>query len=403
MHCSIVTILLNVAVLAGNIFIPVSSSSAKMDSENGIFLNRALKRPWDSDNLSSDDIRCYCNLPICITTSYMCRTAANGGCFSEVRESADDDDLPARHGCMELLLGDNDKHLKCNLEGGKHNQIRSSTALLRCCQEDMCNHIDNPDNKRFKADSRSRGEGVHSRASQSAEDMHTLHETVIYSSESRPVYPDNGESQDEVWFKAATIAITVCGAIILFVLIVTAIRMLRSDGRGGDTTSKLGTGSGSPSCNGRKIILDFGDAYNQVYGGSSQQSNIKHVPLLKVDDGLPPSYTIYPSPNHHQLQNFQQTTTKVCGDSKNEAQAKKNQIKSLEYTLLPQSCHEGVQKPINTDVATSPAYRDVNLSPTLHGRVRPDIAMDNKTYEKDMLAAVPPNWTNNSTNNSYGV
>lgn len=55
------------------------------------------------NHLLSDDIRCYCNLPICITTSYMCRTAANGGCFSEVKELADDDDLPARHGCMELL------------------------------------------------------------------------------------------------------------------------------------------------------------------------------------------------------------------------------------------------------------------------------------------------------------
>lgn len=241
--------------------------------------------------------------------------------------------------------------------------------------------------------------GDHHRGSQSTEDFHMHHD--VDSGESRPVYPANGESQDEVWFKAATIAITVCGAIILFVLIAAAIRMLRSDGHGMDSASKLGTGS-SPSCNGRKIILDFGDAYNQVYGGSSQQSNIKHVPLLKMDDGLPPSYTIYPPPNHHQLQNFQQNP-KVSSDSKNEAQAKKNQIKSLEYTLLPQSCHEGHQKPINTDVVTSPAYRDVNLSPTPHGRTHPEIAMDNKTYEKDMLTAVPANWTNNPTSNPYGV
>lgn len=51
MHPTIVTILLNVALLTGNIL--VSSSSIKMESENGIFLNRELKRPWDSDNLSS--------------------------------------------------------------------------------------------------------------------------------------------------------------------------------------------------------------------------------------------------------------------------------------------------------------------------------------------------------------
>lgn len=53
--------------------------------------------------LISDDIRCYCNLPVCITTSYMCRTAkALGGCFSEIRET-DEDPETSRHGCVELL------------------------------------------------------------------------------------------------------------------------------------------------------------------------------------------------------------------------------------------------------------------------------------------------------------
>ncbi|XP_059607741.1 uncharacterized protein LOC132255652 [Phlebotomus argentipes] len=371
MHHSFVAILLNVALIAGNMFTPASASSVKMESEDGVFLNRALKQPWE-DSLSSDDIRCHCNLPICITTGYMCRT--NGGCFSEVKESADDDDLPARHGCMHLL---EDKHLKCNLEGGRHQQIRSSTALLRCCQEDMCNHVDTPDNKRFKSDSRAR-EGDHSRGSQAAEEFH--------SSDFRPVAGD--ESHDEVWFKTATIAITVCGAIILLVLIAAAVRMLRSDGRHLDTSLKLATG-GSPGCSGRKIILDFGDAYNQVYGGSSQQ-NVKQAPLLH--DSLPPSYTIYPPPHYHQL-------LKVGGDSKNEAQAKKNQIKSLEYTLLPQSCHEAQQKPINTDVAANPAFRDVNLRPAPHG-AHTDAAVDAKTYEKD---AVPANWTNNSRGSAFGV
>uniref|UniRef100_A0A1B0CJA3 BMP and activin membrane-bound inhibitor C-terminal domain-containing protein n=3 Tax=Lutzomyia longipalpis TaxID=7200 RepID=A0A1B0CJA3_LUTLO len=329
----------------------------------------------------------------------MCKTAATGGCFSEFKETENDDDLPARRGCMELL--EDNKHTKCNLEIGMHHQFKSSFTLLMCCQEDMCNHIDNPDNRRFKSDPRINGEGNQSRGSQSMEDIHhSLHETD--TKELRPVYPASGDNQDEVWFKVATIAITICGAIILFVLIATAIRMLRNDGRGGDTASKLGTGS-SPNCAGRKVILDFGDAYNQVYGGSSHGSNIKHVPLLKVDDGLPPSYTIYPPPNYHQLQNLQHTP-KVSSDSKNEAQAKKNQIKSLEYTLLPQSCHEGQQKPINTEMGINPAYRDVNLSSLPQGRACPEMAIDNKMYEKDMLTSVPTNWTNNSTtNNSYGV
>ncbi|GAB0087820.1 Activin_recp domain-containing protein [Sergentomyia squamirostris] len=390
MYHLIVTIVLSVAVYAGNT--PVSSSSVKMESENGIFLNRALKRPWDSENLSPDDIRCYCNLPICITTSYMCRTAATGGCFSEMKEWSDSDDLPVRHGCLELL-GDNDRDLKCHTDGGKQHQIRTSTALISCCQEDMCNHVDNPENKKFKTDSRGKSQDDYIRKGHKDEDI-----LVSDPGEYRPVSPTSGESQDEVWFKAATISITICGAIILIVLIATAVRMLRSDTRNADSASKLGTCS--PGFSGRKIILDFGDAYNQVYSGNgSQQSNIKHVPLLKVDDNLPPSYTIYPPPHHHQLQNYQQSL-KPSGDSKNEAQAKKNQIKSLEYTLLPQSYHE---KSINTDVGSNPGYRDINLSPTLQGRLQTDNSAENKTYEKDILAAVPPNWTNNSTSNSYGV
>lgn len=51
----------------------------------------------------ADDIRCYCNLPRCVATGYMCRTARStiGGCFSEVRNNNDKSET--RHGCIELL------------------------------------------------------------------------------------------------------------------------------------------------------------------------------------------------------------------------------------------------------------------------------------------------------------
>lgn len=41
--------------------------------------------------------------------------------------------------------------------------------------------------------------------------------------------PDNGYSSADVWFKAATIAVPICGAVILFALIALAIRILRNE------------------------------------------------------------------------------------------------------------------------------------------------------------------------------
>lgn len=50
--------------------------------------------------LSTDELRCYCNLPVCVTTGYMCKSAM-GTCFTEI---VDRGDLSkSRHGCLELL------------------------------------------------------------------------------------------------------------------------------------------------------------------------------------------------------------------------------------------------------------------------------------------------------------
>lgn len=47
-----------------------------------------------------DELRCHCNLPVCVTTGYMCKSS-RGTCFSEI---VDRTDLSkSRHGCIELL------------------------------------------------------------------------------------------------------------------------------------------------------------------------------------------------------------------------------------------------------------------------------------------------------------
>lgn len=188
-----------------------------------------------------------------------------------------------------------------------------------------------------------------------------------------PMIPPSHYNNDsnEVWFKAATIAVPICGAIILFMLMALAIRMLKTDSI--DSPSKLG---GSPGCSSsRKIALDF-------------EANLKNSPLLK---------------SHHNQTNpliFMNPES----DKKNETQAKLNQIMSIQYSLLPQSCHDPLHKPNNTDsgegVCNNNIYRNVNLSLVPSNRSYKDAS--EKIYEKDVLNSVTANWTG-SGSGSYGM
>lgn len=188
-----------------------------------------------------------------------------------------------------------------------------------------------------------------------------------------PMIPPSHYNNDsnEVWFKAATIAVPICGAVILFMLMALAIRMLKTDSI--DSPSKLG---GSPGCSSsRKIALDF-------------EANLKNSPLLK---------------SHHN-----QTNPSIFmnpeSDKKNETQAKLNQIMSIQYSLLPQSCHDPLHKPNNTDsgegVCNNNIYRNVNLSLVPSNRSYKDAS--EKIYEKDVLNSVTANWTGNGSG-SYGM
>lgn len=52
----------------------------------------------------SDDVRCFCNLPACVSTGYMCKSKA-GGCFSDLlgHSKPGSPFYRGRHGCLELL------------------------------------------------------------------------------------------------------------------------------------------------------------------------------------------------------------------------------------------------------------------------------------------------------------
>ncbi len=89
----------------------------------------------------SADIRCYCNDASCVSTGYMCKSAM-GKCYSQL--SYDGDDSRPRHGCAEFL-GQQDRSI-CAAKG---DIIKTRTGpseewpILRCCQDDMCNYLDN--------------------------------------------------------------------------------------------------------------------------------------------------------------------------------------------------------------------------------------------------------------------
>ncbi|KAI9565579.1 hypothetical protein GHT06_009371 [Daphnia sinensis] len=85
----------------------VTSQSIQSDYSSEMYTQ---KRPMETiDDLmnalaqvtkSKDELRCHCNLPVCVTTGYMCKSAM-GTCFSEI---VDRSDLSrSRHGCLELL------------------------------------------------------------------------------------------------------------------------------------------------------------------------------------------------------------------------------------------------------------------------------------------------------------
>lgn len=159
----------------------------------------------DKKDSDADGVRCYCNTAQCVSTGYMCRSPLSGGCYSE---------LPAprrlhhaRHGCVHHLADTNEEALgRCqNLPGPKGPTSSAEHSLLLCCFRDMCNHEDSP--------------LARARLNLTSNDI----DGNAVASERGAAY--NGE----VWFKAATIAVPVCGALILFLLVAVAVRLLKAD------------------------------------------------------------------------------------------------------------------------------------------------------------------------------
>ena len=87
------------------------------------------------------DVRCFCNLPVCVKSNYMCKSIGlNVTCF--MRHGLD----YVTYGCTELVKSNyecvnQDDWISSNDSLNKIQNKNSNRTI--CCKEDMCNYIKN--------------------------------------------------------------------------------------------------------------------------------------------------------------------------------------------------------------------------------------------------------------------
>ncbi|KAL0268518.1 UNVERIFIED_CONTAM: hypothetical protein PYX00_010432 [Menopon gallinae] len=149
-----------------------------------------------------EKIRCYCNLEECRPEGDSC-SMEDGGCFSDFLDYRDI--TRARHGCLHLL--DRRRQEQCRNAPVPSGGPRS---LLLCCRSDMCNQVLSPVSLV----------------------THPIIGSLINATEGHNISGrmyDHRNNTNEVWFKAATIAVPICGAMILLMLVALAFKILRTD------------------------------------------------------------------------------------------------------------------------------------------------------------------------------
>lgn len=199
------------------------------------------------------EIRCYCNESGCVSTGYMCKSQL-GTCYLQVTYS-DGDEMPAFvHGCADKLsesilrtctgspvtekenlnqnISDNSVESASNLykveiSEDSVNNIKDNTVdpsqepTITCCSNDMCNYRDSIDISIVidtqSNDSAKRGNRGY---------FGTSSENKSFTSKNQIQNP-----QKDLWFKAAVIAVPIAGGFILILLVLLAVRMLRTDSR----------------------------------------------------------------------------------------------------------------------------------------------------------------------------
>lgn len=199
------------------------------------------------------EIRCHCNESGCVTTGYMCKSQL-GMCYSLVKHKEDTIDPgqtivvsgcadtlqrePRLRTCAEQELLNNDIYESDNdtntneavkmsditavesakgLDDAKHSDVDSTERVLMCCTLDMCNYRDSY--------------GLSIILDANSNDLSGKgNEEDVDDNSPRKTHGELKPHKD-LWFKAAVIAVPIAGGFILILLVLLAVRMLRTDSR----------------------------------------------------------------------------------------------------------------------------------------------------------------------------
>ncbi|XP_035217269.1 BMP and activin membrane-bound inhibitor homolog, partial [Stegodyphus dumicola] len=87
------------------------------------------------------DVRCYCNLPVCVTSGYMCKSSL-GICVSDFFDYSGDL-WRSRHACLELISKNSQEMAPLECPDSDPELEKRTYPTRLCCQEDMCNYFRN--------------------------------------------------------------------------------------------------------------------------------------------------------------------------------------------------------------------------------------------------------------------
>ncbi|XP_052812210.1 uncharacterized protein LOC128239810 [Mya arenaria] len=194
------------------------------------------------------EIRCYCNEAKCVSSSYMCKSQL-GMCFTHVKVkdgvksivSGCADSLqeePLLSTCAGTGIEATETELTVNetrvindvIDDVTGVEVKETTVVesvketvevqnvnpvplesgLRCCTLDMCNYRDSNEIT-ITIDTKTNDKGLGVMSSKKTD--------------------ESNKAQKDLWFKAAVIAVPIAGGFILILLVLLAVRMLRTDSR----------------------------------------------------------------------------------------------------------------------------------------------------------------------------
>lgn len=157
--------------------------------------------------LTKGEIRCYCDAPHCVATGYMCKSELNA-CFSRLLDPQNTNS-PLTHGCLDSMAKTTDM---CRTAADEKSG--AAVPKLECCNEDMCNY-----------------RGLHDVLSHPKSETSGGNKYQHESTRNLITKVQELTSSKELWFRAAVIAVPIAGGLILVLLIMLALRMLRSENK----------------------------------------------------------------------------------------------------------------------------------------------------------------------------